>query len=154
MKAAAWKYAHGKQLILDGTFGICDRQILLFIAMGIDSAGKGVPLAFLLFLAPTGNRATHAGYDTGILKELLTSWKSSLGKKDSEDFCPKIAITDTDTKERGALSIVWPSIWLLLCKFHVRQCWTNKRKALRCLGKTVNFPKQQVHSWLKILEEL
>ena len=24
MKSATWKYAHGKQLLLDGTFGVCD----------------------------------------------------------------------------------------------------------------------------------
>ena len=36
MKAASWKYAHGKQLILDGTFGLCDRRLLLFIGMAVD----------------------------------------------------------------------------------------------------------------------
>ena len=43
-------------------------------------------------------------------------------------FYPLVAITDTDTKERGALQDVWPCIWLLLCHFHLRQCWINHRK--------------------------
>jgi hypothetical protein len=72
MDQAAWKYAHHSQLILDGTFGICTTRLLLFTAMAIDEQGKGVPIAFFLFSAPTGNRATHAGYNTDILRKLLT----------------------------------------------------------------------------------
>lgn len=49
MQRAAWKYCHGSQLILDGTFGVCDRKMLLFIAMGVDEGGRGVPVAFFLF---------------------------------------------------------------------------------------------------------
>ncbi|KAJ7437671.1 hypothetical protein B0H11DRAFT_1935739 [Mycena galericulata] len=49
MKKAAWKYAHHSQLILDGTVDVCSSRMLLFIAMGIDEDGKGVPLAFFLF---------------------------------------------------------------------------------------------------------
>ena len=63
MDEAAWKYAHGKQIILNGTFRICSSQMLLFITMGIDEDGKGVLLALFLFSAPTSNRATHAGYN-------------------------------------------------------------------------------------------
>ena len=88
MKEAAWKYCDGKQLILDGTFGICDRRVLLFIAMGVDEEYKGIPLAFFLFSAPTGNRAMHAGYDTSILHELLVSWCDSLGSRDGLGFKP------------------------------------------------------------------
>ena len=64
MDEPAWKYTHGKQIILDGTFGVHSSQMLLFIAMGIDEDGKGVSLALFLFPAPTGNRATHAGYES------------------------------------------------------------------------------------------
>ncbi|KAF8493551.1 hypothetical protein JB92DRAFT_3127297 [Gautieria morchelliformis] len=124
MKDAAWKYAHQGQLILDGTF------------------------------APTGNKATHAGYDTTILVEVLTAWKNSLGSQNGVPFTPCVAITDTDTKERGALAHTWPDIWLILCKFHVRQCWTNQRKKMLHMGKTSNFPKQQVKGRLQALEKL
>lgn len=120
MKVAAWKYTHHGQLILDGTFGVCDSRLLLFIVLRVDEAGKGVPLAFFLFSAPTGSRATHAGYDTTILIELRVSWKESLGSHNGQIFTPRVAITDTDTKECGALTMVWPEIWLILCKFHVR----------------------------------
>ena len=67
MDKAAWKCAHRKQIILDGTFGVCSSHMLLFIAMGVDEDGKGVPLVLFLFSAPTGNRATHAGYNQEIL---------------------------------------------------------------------------------------
>ena len=36
----------------------------------------------------------------------------------------------TDTKEHGALLAVWPEICLLLCRFHLHQCWTNHRKTV------------------------
>lgn len=52
MNEAAWKYAYRSQIILDGTFGICDKRLLLFIVMGIDEHRRGVPLAFLIFSAP------------------------------------------------------------------------------------------------------
>lgn len=78
MDEAAWKYAHHKQLILNGMFGVCSSHLLLFIAMGVDENGKGVPLASFLFSAPTGNQATHAGYNREILRELLGKWKSHL----------------------------------------------------------------------------
>ncbi|KAF7978440.1 hypothetical protein HWV62_624 [Athelia sp. TMB] len=139
MDDAAWKYAHGSQLILDGTFGVCSSRLLLFIAMGIDEEGKGVPIAFFLFSAPTGNKATHAGYNREILRELLTSWRNHLSHGHPTSFRPLVAITDTDTKERSALLDVWLDIWLILCRFHVRQCWTNHRKKL---FKELNFWQQ------------
>ncbi|KAF8580992.1 hypothetical protein K439DRAFT_1619397 [Ramaria rubella] len=153
MVDAAWKYAHKKQIILDGTFGVCDRRMLLFIALGVDETGKGVPLAFLLFSAPTGNKATQAGYDTTVLYELLKAWHDSLGTWKGEIFKPTIVITDTDTKERGTLILLWLDIILLLCKFHIRQCWTNRRKKVLHIGQTNNFPKQQVQNRLRALED-
>ncbi|KAF8589785.1 hypothetical protein K439DRAFT_1612485 [Ramaria rubella] len=135
MKNAAWKYVHHKQVILDGTFGICDRRVLLFIALGVDEYHKGIPLAFFLFSAPTGNKATQAGYDTSILYHLLKSWRNSLGSQDGILFEPHVAITDTDTKERGAL------------------CWTNRHKKALQTGQTFNFPKQQVLARLRALED-
>ncbi|KAF8515192.1 hypothetical protein JB92DRAFT_2829740 [Gautieria morchelliformis] len=79
MQKAAWKYAHKSQVILDGTFGVCDCKLLLFIVMGIDEEKKGVPLAFLLFSAPSRNQHTAAGYTTDIIAKLLNEWKKSLG---------------------------------------------------------------------------
>lgn len=55
MRRATWKYAHGSQLILDGTFGLCNRKVLL-ILMAVDEKKHGVALAFLLFSAPSGNQ--------------------------------------------------------------------------------------------------
>ena len=104
--AVAWKYAHGNQLILDGTFGFCSSCLLLFIAMGIDEHRKGVLLAHFLFSAPTGNQATCTGYNQEILCELLYSWKSHLSNGWTTLFYPLVAITDTDTKEQGALQDV------------------------------------------------
>ena len=131
MNDAAWRYCHKQQLLLDGTFGLCTVRLLLWIAMGIDESRSGLPVALFLFSVPTGNKATHAGYNTAILADLLGVWKRKLGQRGGEFFMPCTAMTDTDLKERGALVAVWPDIILLLCKFHVRQCWTNKRKALR-----------------------
>ena len=151
MDKAAWKYAHQSQVVLDGTFGICTSRLLLFIALAQDEDRKGVPLAFFLFSAPTGNQATHAGYNTKILQELLSYWQHHLSRASKEHFTPYVAITDTDTKERGALLRVWPTIKLLLCKFHLRQCWTNHRKtAMRCNSSA--FWKDHVRYRLQALE--
>lgn len=130
MNDASWKYAHHSQFMMDGTFGISSSKLLLFIALATDENGKGVPLALFLFSAPTDNRATHAGYDTKILAELLESWRLHLSTTRGEPFKPFVVITDTDTKERGALIQVWPDIRLLLCKVHVQRCWKNKKKQL------------------------
>lgn len=128
MRDATWKYGHGNQIMLDGTFGVCDSKVLLFIVMGVDENWKGVSLVFFLFSAPSGNRATHAGYDTKIFSTLITSWRDSLGRNEvGETFEPKVAITDTDIKERGALVSVWAGMILLHCKFHLKQGWTSHR---------------------------
>lgn len=127
MVDAAWSYSHKSQIILDGTFGICNAKMLLFIVMGVDEKNRGVPLAFLLFSAPSENRHTAAGYDTETITRMLDKWRLSLGERGGETFTAFVAITDTDLIERGALVRVFPSIWLLLCRFHVRQSWRNHR---------------------------
>ncbi|KAJ6623738.1 hypothetical protein B0H10DRAFT_2213411 [Mycena sp. CBHHK59/15] len=136
MNAAAWKYGHENQIILDGTFGICDSRLLLFIVMVIDENRKGVPVAFLMFSAPTGNKQSSSGYNTDILTKVIQAWKEIVTKCGHRYgfpgviFCPYTCITDTDLKERGALFTVFPQIWLLICRFHLRQSWKNHRNKL------------------------
>lgn len=150
MDDAAHKYAHHSQMILDGTFGICSSRLLLFIALAVDEDGKGLPIALFLFSASTGAKATHASYNTDILAKLLGTWKHHLVSKFGA-FDPYSTITDTDTKERGALLRVWAKMILLLCKFHLRQCWTNNRKkVLKC--EAHEFWKNQVLIVLQKLE--
>lgn len=118
--------------------------------MGIDDDNRGLPVAFFLFSAPSGAKATHAGYNTSILTKLLGEWKASFGDK---NFEPSVAITDTDAKERGALIKTWPNVTLLLCRFHLRQCWTNKRNSLFGTGHT-NFFTAHVTSRISDLDKL
>ncbi|KAI1781826.1 hypothetical protein LXA43DRAFT_977888 [Ganoderma leucocontextum] len=120
MRDAASKYGHDSQIILDGTFGVCDRKVLL-----------GVPLAFFLFSAPSGNAQTSSGYNTEILTKLLHSWKTDMERHQNGPFAPC---------ERGALVKVFPEIWLLICKFHLRHV----------KGSTTLH--QQVRARLKLLE--
>ncbi|KIJ34487.1 hypothetical protein M422DRAFT_263455 [Sphaerobolus stellatus SS14] len=127
MKEAAWKHGYQSQIMLDGTFGICDSKLLLFILMAVDEKGKGVPFAFLLFSAPSGNKQTSSGYDTEILTKLLQKWRADLEKLKGRSFEVLVAVTDTDLKERGALLVVFPGVLLLICKFHIRQSWRNYR---------------------------
>lgn len=154
MRDAAWQYCHRKQLVLDGTFGLCSSRLLLWIALGVDTANNGVPVTLFLFSAPTGNRATHAGYDTQILAELLDYWRSWLEENDVEarKFTPFAAMTDTDAKERSALLLVWPAIILLLCKFHRRQCWTNKFNSVVGSIKNDSIWKVDIESSLRSLQ--
>ncbi|KAJ7939799.1 hypothetical protein B0H13DRAFT_1586918 [Mycena leptocephala] len=122
MKEVSWKYGYRSQIIVDGTFSVCDNRLLLFIVMGIDQNTRGVPLAFLF---STGNQQSSAGYDTDILAKLLKLWRMSLQKfRGGQSFYALVAITDTDVKKRAALR-VFPGIILLVCKFHLRQSWRN-----------------------------
>lgn len=123
---------HYSQLMLDGTFGICTSCLLLFIALAHDDNGKGIPITFFLFSALTGNKATHAGYNTAILEELILHWRGYLGwhSTTGDPFMPYIAITDTNTKEWAALLKIWPLICLLLCKFHLPNAGPTTEKQL------------------------
>ena len=103
MTEAACTCCDRGQLVLDGTFGLCTSRLLVWIALGVDNGGRGVPVATTLFFSPTGSRFTHVGYDTTILTELLGEWKKWLGSRGGEPFTPHVAITDTDFKARGAL---------------------------------------------------
>ncbi|KAI0090066.1 hypothetical protein BDY19DRAFT_1035947 [Irpex rosettiformis] len=107
MKEAAWKYAHQSQIIVDGTFGISSKKVLLFIVMGVDETNRGVPLAFLLFSVPSTNWKTAAGYDTAVLLRLLDAWKNAMGMRNGESFDVWVVITDTDLTERAALLGSW-----------------------------------------------
>ncbi|KAG8755470.1 hypothetical protein FRC11_006006, partial [Ceratobasidium sp. 423] len=126
-----WRYGHHKQILLDGTFGVCDRRLLLFIVMGVDERNHGVPLTLPLFSAPAGNKSTSSGYDTSILIKLLAQWKEAVSSYSQREFKPTVAIKDTDFKERGALLDVFPDIRLLICRFHLHQAWTNHRRKVR-----------------------
>lgn len=41
-REAAWKYGHDKLVLLDGTFNISDKNVLLFVVMVIDESWKGM----------------------------------------------------------------------------------------------------------------
>lgn len=88
MKETFWQYNHKSQVILDGTFGICNKKILLFILMGVDEKKKGVPLSFLLFSAPSSNWKICMGYNIEIIMKLFGKWKKSLGSQNGEPFKP------------------------------------------------------------------
>lgn len=44
----------------------------------VDERGKGIPITFFLFSAPTGNKATPMGYNHNIIWELLAKWRDHL----------------------------------------------------------------------------
>ncbi|KAK4703451.1 hypothetical protein P7C70_g2768, partial [Phenoliferia sp. Uapishka_3] len=126
MRDAAWKYGHRQQIVMDGTFGFTSSKVLVFITLAMNDEGHGEPLAFMLFSPPPQNRATSAGYDTKILVEVLRDWVAGLGvNSQGESFAPKLAMTDTDSKERGALAKVFPDIRLRICRYHLKQSWNN-----------------------------
>ncbi|KAF9030850.1 hypothetical protein BDZ89DRAFT_1112078 [Hymenopellis radicata] len=156
MKAMAWKYGHQSQILLDGTFGLCDSKLLLFILMGIDEDGHGVPLAFLFFSAPSGNKHTAAGYDTKILAKLLRLWVASVEQyRNGETFRPYVAVTDTDMKERGALLQVFPWIVLLICRVHLRRSWKNHRnKTIKGKAAVYAEIRNQLHRLEDALERI
>ncbi|GAA5868838.1 hypothetical protein JCM8547_002843 [Rhodosporidiobolus lusitaniae] len=112
MRDAAWKYGH---IIMDEQARSTGQQ--------------------LLFSAKEGHSFTGGSYDTKVLTEMLVGWKEFLGKTaNGESFSPKLATTDTNVKERTALSSVFPGIRLRICRFHLRQAWKTER--CQCFGGT------------------
>lgn len=150
MRDAAWKYGHNSQILMDGTFGISSARMLLFIVMALDEDWKGVPLAFFIFSAPGDSKQTAAGYNTEILTLMLRLFANMLGSRDGVTFCIRVVITDTDMKERKALSKIFPGIILILCKFHLRQCWSNHLNM--CLTRPSTDAVVQVRIRVKDLE--
>ncbi|CAG8784299.1 2044_t:CDS:2 [Cetraspora pellucida] len=144
----AWQYGHKNLILVDGTFGISKHKLLLFTIMVIDKNNKGIPIAFILFTPPQYNRLTSSGnnYNQTQVNSNVTP----------VTFSSLVAITDTDVKERKALSKVWPRIILLLCYFHISQCWKNEiNKQLGRGGKgDAILQRQTLKEYLKsILKE-
>ncbi|RKO88739.1 hypothetical protein BDK51DRAFT_1876, partial [Blyttiomyces helicus] len=115
MLAAAWQYGDGKLILMEGTFGVCLQNILLFVMLLIEENYYGVPIALFLFSAPLRNHQTSSGYDAATLERFLSKWKVPLGEKDGTHFTPKICMTDNNLKEINTLKSVWPGIIALLC---------------------------------------
>ncbi|KAG1746910.1 hypothetical protein EDB19DRAFT_1826291 [Suillus lakei] len=102
---------HKKLLLLDGTFGINSTQSLLFIGMARNHKNKGIPIVFFHFTAWKTSAATHGDYDGLLLQDLLSCWKQAMGRNNAgEYFKIKVVFTDNDTRERNALSAVFPDI--------------------------------------------
>jgi len=137
MRAAAWKFGHQKQALMDLTFGVCSARALLAILMVIDDSGTGIPIAFMLFTARPSAKAVHADYDTAELDHLLSLFKKGMGVNEcGEAFDIRIGSTDNDPRERSALTKNWSNILLLLCIFHIWQSWKNGlNRYLRCIPK-------------------
>ncbi|RDB27252.1 hypothetical protein Hypma_004515 [Hypsizygus marmoreus] len=137
MKDAAWKFGHQKHIFLDLTFGFCSARANLLIIMAIDDKNKGIPIGLIVFTAKPEAKATHADYDTKLIKFLLDKWRAGLGTNTAgSSFEPRVATTDNDTRERNALQGIWSDLRQLLCMFHVWQCWKNGlNKHLRVIPK-------------------
>lgn len=89
----AWKFGHNQLLLLDGTFGVCNRKILLFIFLILDSQKQGIPVAFFLF-SPPSNKQASGGYDHKILAKLFEKFVNALGTRDGTIFTPKVFFLD------------------------------------------------------------
>jgi len=141
-QAMAWRYGHNKQVLMDLMFGFCSGCALLCILMAIDDRNKGIPIAFIVFTARKNTKATHADYNTKLLDDLLSKFKTGLGTNEAgEPFNIAVAGTDNDTCERTSISSTrnWPMVLLLLCIFHILQCWHNSLKRfLACIPKGDN----------------
>jgi len=126
MQAAAWKFGHKRQVLMDLTFGVCSARALLAILMALDENGTGIPICFIMFTARETAKATHADYDTALLDRLLGIFKQKLGSDEhGEEIDFSIGNTDNDPRECTSLSKHWPGILLLLCMFHIWQAWRN-----------------------------
>jgi hypothetical protein len=127
MQDAAWRYGHKQHVLINLTFGFCSARANLLIVMALNDDKKGIPISLIIFTARPSAKAVHADYDTRLICFLLEKWRLGLGTRAGSDFHLEISVatTDNDTRERTALQEIWPSVLLLLCMFHVWQCWRN-----------------------------
>jgi hypothetical protein len=86
----AWSFGHENILLLDGTFGVCNRKILLFILMILDQQKQGVPIAYFIFSPPSHNKCVSSGYDHKILEMFFQKFVIALGTKNNISFAPKV----------------------------------------------------------------
>ena len=75
----AWAYGHQRQMLLDGTFGVCSTCILVFFLMAIDDQNVGIPIAAIIFTPKKDAKAGHASYDGALLSHVLQHWKDGMG---------------------------------------------------------------------------
>ena len=57
-------------------------------------------------------------------------------------------MTNCDTKERKAISQIWPDAYLLICLFHISSNWKNKLNQL--LGSYGSKETIKLHKEIKI----
>ncbi|GJE99378.1 hypothetical protein PsYK624_156320 [Phanerochaete sordida] len=120
----AWKFEHKRQLIMDGTFGVCSARLLLFILLVINDCNHGIPVAWYFFSAKEDHTRVHASYDGAVLTAGVQHFKEALGRNATgEEFEIVVANTDNDSREQTAISAAFPRVTLLLCSFHTWQSW-------------------------------
>ena len=81
---------------MDGTFGISNKKILLFVLFVLDEQNKGIPVGFLLFSAAGGAQKASSSYNHTILKELLLYYKHKLEQEKGHEFTPKVLLKFTN----------------------------------------------------------
>jgi hypothetical protein len=86
----AWKFGHQQILYLDGTFGISNKKILLFVLFVLDDQRKGIPVGYLIFSAAGGAQRASSSYNHSILKELILHYKNKLEQEKDCTFNPKV----------------------------------------------------------------
>ena len=115
--------AAGDLLIMDATANLDRGDTKLFHLMCPSPVG-GLPLGTLIMTRADEETITAA---LDLYKEVIPR-DAFYGR--GKDVGPVLTITDDDTAQRNALSMVWPGSFLLLCIFHHLQAlWTWLWKA-------------------------
>jgi hypothetical protein len=69
----------------------------------------------------------------------------------------QLGMTDTDFKKRSALKSVWPSIKLLICRFHLLQAWRKHLNKELVAGKAKSAAdgmRNNTRTFLRQLERM
>lgn len=91
--------------------------------MALDENRKGIPIAKIVFSATPNAKATHADYNGPLVQGLIEKWQVELGTPQGEAFEFCVGMTDNDAKIWKLLVNIWPAIHLLLCRYHLWDCW-------------------------------
>ena len=74
----AWQYGHNRIILMDGTFNVTEKNVLLFIIMVLDELWRGLPVAYILFTAEHGAKKADASYSAKILEPFLQDWRDAV----------------------------------------------------------------------------
>jgi hypothetical protein len=105
---------HGSIIGMDATYRTQKWGLPFFMIVVITAQGEGYPAVYFWVSSETTEAIAEALL---FIKRLVPNWQ------------PGVMIVDHSAAEVGAIEIVFPNVYILLCDFHIKQAWQRWLKA-------------------------